>query len=213
MKPFENKRNLAEILASLAPKNTGIVLRVPDEEKQQLQKLAESQGLNLSDFIRQALYYYAWATSEIEIKVTYTNRSPEYIDFQNTAPYSIYLANYLISDDTFDATLTRTNKHRHSFHFGPLIFNYMTGNRQEAILHPQEVVRVYSGSYSPLFSPEGIAIWTTLPGQENVWNNEIDRVAVYRIARKDSEDIIAGIPSRYLSGLQSLIRRNKENKI
>lgn len=209
MKNNENTRSLAEMLAAIAPKDTGIVLRVPDEEKQQLQRIANSRGLkNLSDFIRQAIYYYVWATSEIELKVVATNQSPEYIDFQNTAPYSIYLANYLISDDTFDDSLTRTNKHRHSFHFGPLVFNYMTGNRHEAVLHPQETVRVYSGSHSPPLPPVGIAIWTVLPGDHNVWNNKIDRVSVYRIARKESEDIIAGIPSRYLRGLGALIERN-----
>ena len=210
MNNAENARNLAEMLGrALAPKDTGIMLRIPEEEKQQLQRLAVSQGLNLSDFIRQALYYYVWATSEIELKVSSTNKSPEYIDLQNTAAYSIYLANYLISDDTFDANLMRTNKHRHSFHFGPLVFNYMTGNRQEAVLHSQEIVRVYSGGYIPPLPPAGIAIWTTLPGENRIWNNQIDRVSVYRIARKDSEDIIAGIPSRYLHGLRSLIERNQ----
>jgi len=204
---MENNKSLAELLSSFEPKEKGVVLRVPDSEKQQLQQLASSQGLSLSDFVRQAIYYYAWATSPIELKTARTNQYPEYIDLQNVATYSIYLNNYLIADDTFDATGARTNKHRHSFHFGPLVFNYVTGNRHEAVLHPGETVRVYSAEYSPPFPPVGVSIWVSLPGKNMLWNNLLDRVAVYRIARKESEDIIAGLPSRNQGGLQSLLSR------
>lgn len=204
---MENNRSLAELLASYEPKDTGVMLRVPDAEKQQLQQLAAAQGLNLSDFVRQAIYYYAWATSPIELKTVRTNQTPEFIDLQNVAAYSIYLATYLIADDTFDSNGTRTNKHRYSFHFGPLVFNYVTGNRQEAILHPGEIVRVYSAEYVPSAPPFGVAIWVSLPGKNTLWNNLIDRVSVYRIARKESEDIIAGLPSKHQGGLQSLLER------
>lgn len=208
---MENSRSLAGLLASLEPKDTGIMLRVPESEKQQIQNLADSFNINLSDFIRQAIYYYSWATSEIELKTIQINKDPEFIDLKNVASYSIYLANYLITDDTFDSNETRTNKHRHSFHFAPLTFHYLTGARQQAILYPGETVRVYTGSNIPKSPPVGISIWTSLPSEQPIWNNQIERVTVYRIARKESEDIIAGIPTRNLGGLKSLLKRYYNN--
>lgn len=209
---METTRSLAELLSSYEPKDTGVVLRVPDSEKQQLQALAGALNLNLSDLIRQALYYYVWATSELELEPIHINQEPEFIDLQNRAQYSIYLRNYLITDDTFNNDETRTNKHQHSFHFGPLVLNYLTGHRHEAVLHPGEIVRVFSQEHVPPSPPRDVAIWTSLPGKIKIWNNQLDRVTIYKIARKESENIIAGVPSKRLGGLLSLTMRDQALK-
>jgi hypothetical protein len=209
---MKNEKSLAEILGLDTVRDTGVVLRVPEEEKNHIQALASDRNLTVSDFIRQAIYYYTWATSELELKVHDVNQSPEYIDLINTAQYDIYLANYLITDDTFDTHGTRTNVHQHSFHFGPLLFQTMTGQLELSILRAGQIVRVYSGAM-PSAPPAGISIWTYLPGKIKIWNNGFERVTIHRIAKQDSEDIIAGIPLRKLRGLQSILERKSHPKL
>jgi hypothetical protein len=203
---MENK-SLLDLLANLAPKDSGVVLRVPENEKNSIQRLAAQYGLTVSDFIREAIYYFSWATSEIELKPIKINKTPEYIDFVNRATYSVYLRNFLVTDETYNSNEQLTNKHRHSFQFGSLVYQLASGKTEEAILHPDQIVRVFTDSL-PQSIPPGVAIWTALNLKVNIWNNFLlEKVSVFRIARKDSNNIIAGIPARNLEGLQLLTQR------
>lgn len=204
---MSSSRGFLELLASMEPKNNGFLLKISDEEKRQIQEQANIGDVSMADYVRNAIYYYAWATSEIELSVNGTSKNPEFIDLVNSASYPIYLSNYLITDDTFDQSMTRTNKHRHSFHFSPLIFQYINGQLSDAVLHSGHIVRVYS-KIAPDAPPPGISIWTSLNQDNKIWNDFIDRVTIYKIARKKSEDIIAGIPSKNFYGLNALTRRS-----
>ncbi|MBF0106862.1 MAG: hypothetical protein HQM16_16235 [Deltaproteobacteria bacterium] len=203
---MDGSRSLAELFALKDQKDTGIILRVSDAEKNSIKQIAESKGFTLSDFVRDAVYYYTWATSEIELSVLKVNSNPEYIDLINKASYPVYLANFIITDDTFDKSNTVTNKHRHSFHFAPLVFKYISGALDRAILYPHQIVRVYTGTL-PVAPPQGVSIWTTLRCKNKIWNDAIDRVTIYRVAREKSEDVIAGVPIGTYGGLRALINR------